>query len=76
MRQEFDLEAKVETVGSKLRDLRLAKGLSLRAVSETAGVSVTWLCMENDKIGNPRVGNLRTLATFYSVPVATLVQVS
>ena len=64
-------------LGALLRDLRLAKGLSLREVEETTGraVSNAYLSqLENGKIKKPSPNVLHQLAEVYVVPYEALME--
>jgi len=56
-------------VGSRLRELRTARGLSIRALAELSGLNVNTLSLiENDK-SSPSVGTLQQLARALDKPV-------
>lgn len=62
-----------ETIGQRLRRLRLQKGLSLREVQERAGVSNAYLSqIETDRRPAPSPRFLRRLAELYEIPVEEL----
>lgn len=61
-------------IGQRLRSLRATRGISLRAASSEAGVSITWLCrLENGKIADPKLQGVEKLAKLYDVPLKDLV---
>jgi len=62
----------MEDVGGKLRELRKAKGLSIRKVSEATGFSVSFLSkLENGKT-SITIKNLIKLVDFYGVTLAEI----
>ncbi|MET7861396.1 XRE family transcriptional regulator [Streptomyces sp. NPDC005318] len=59
-------------IGSQLRALRMAKGLSLRALATAVGVSPTLLSQVERGVTEPSLSTLRRLADVYAVSVADL----
>ncbi|MFD8692163.1 helix-turn-helix domain-containing protein [Streptomyces sp. NPDC059651] len=59
-------------IGSRLRALRRAKGLSLRALATAVGVSPTLLSQVERGVTEPSLSTLRRLADVYAVSVADL----
>lgn len=59
-------------IGSQLRALRMAKGLSLRALATTVGVSPTLLSQVERGVTEPSLSTLRRLADVYTVSLADL----
>jgi transcriptional regulator with XRE-family HTH domain len=56
-------------VGQRLRELRLARSLSIRALAERSGLNVnTFSLIENGKT-SPSVGTLQQVATALEVPI-------
>ncbi len=66
------------TFGQKLREFRLEKGMTLRALAEAAGVDFTYLSkIENDKVGYlPGVETIRDLAEALKVDAIELLQLA
>ncbi|MCQ4207697.1 helix-turn-helix domain-containing protein [Streptomyces longispororuber] len=60
------------TIGSRLRTLRRAKGLSLRALAAAVGVSPTLLSQVERGVTEPSLSTLRRLADVHAVSVADL----
>ena len=72
-----DFVGQPRELGSLLRDLRLAKGFSLREVEETTGnaVSNAYLSqLENGRIKKPSPHVLHNLAEVYAVPYEALME--
>lgn len=59
-------------IGDRLHELRTARGLSLRALAEQAGVSPTLLSQIERGITEPSLATLRRLATVFGESVASL----
>lgn len=60
-------------LGSKLKELRLKAGLSLRDVSEKSGVDDSLLSkIENGQVKKPTQANLNRLASFYDIEAEEL----
>jgi len=66
------------TFGQKVRELRLEKGLTLRALAEAAGVDFTYLSkIENDKVGYlPGAETIRDLAQALDADAIGLLQLA
>ena len=66
------------TFGQKLRELRLEKGMTLRALAEAAGVDFTYLSkIENDKVGYlPGAETIRDLAQALDADAIGLLQLA
>src|SRR5436190_1470702 len=66
------------TFGSKLRELRQKRGLTLRALAEAAGVDFTYLSkIENDRLGYlPGAETIRDLAEVLGVDAIELLQLA
>jgi transcriptional regulator with XRE-family HTH domain len=66
------------TFGLKLRELRLNKGMTLRALAEAAGVDFTYLSkIENDKVGYlPGAETIRDLAQALGADTIGLLQLA
>lgn len=64
--------------GAKLRELRQAKGMTLRALAEAAGVDFTYLSkIENDRLDySPGVETIRDLAQALEVDAMELLQLA
>jgi transcriptional regulator with XRE-family HTH domain len=58
-----------QELGQRIRDLRQAKGLILRAVADEAGVSESFLSQVERGIANPSVASLRRIAEALGEPV-------
>jgi transcriptional regulator with XRE-family HTH domain len=68
-------EAPEQTLGEFLRNLRMARKLSLRDVEEASGVSNAYLSqLEQGKITKPSPHFLHKLAGCYLVPYETLME--
>jgi transcriptional regulator with XRE-family HTH domain len=59
-------------IGSRLKELRTARGLSLRALATAVGVSPTLLSQVEREVTEPSLSTLRRLADVYAVPVSEL----
>lgn len=59
-------------IGSRLRELRAARGLSLRALGAETGLSPTLLSQIEREVTEPSLGTLRRLAEVFGQSVATL----
>lgn len=59
-------------IGSQLRALRVAKGLSLRALATAVGVSPTLLSQVERGVTEPSLSTLRRLADVYTISLADL----
>lgn len=57
-------------VGSKLREFRLGRGFSLRALAERSGLNINTLSLIENGKTSPSVGTLQQLATALSVPLS------
>jgi transcriptional regulator with XRE-family HTH domain len=66
------------TFGQKLREFRLEKGMTLRALAEAAGVDFTYLSkIENDKVGYlPGAETIRDLAQALEVDAIELLELA
>jgi HTH-type transcriptional regulator, competence development regulator len=63
------------SLGEKLKELRTAKGLSLRDVEKDSGINSGYLSqLESDKISNPTPSMLKKLSVAYQVPVGMLME--
>ncbi|MEA2451508.1 MAG: hypothetical protein QOG04_218 [Actinomycetota bacterium] len=67
MPEELDL-------GRKVRELREARGLSLKALAEAAGVSESFVSQVERGVANPSVASLRRLAQALDASVGSLFQ--
>src|SRR5512136_2048993 len=64
------------SVGSRLRDLRLERGLSIRALAERSGLNVnTFSLIENGKT-SPSVSTLQQIAAALEVPITAFFESS
>ena len=62
------------TLAERLQIWREAKGLSLRALEEKAGISNAYLSqIETGKVKEPSLTNLKKIAAAYGVSVSTLI---
>ncbi|MFF8593850.1 helix-turn-helix domain-containing protein [Streptomyces sp. NPDC015220] len=59
-------------IGSRLRDMRIARGLSLRALAAAIGASPTLLSQVERGVTEPSLSTLRRLAEVHEVPIAEL----
>jgi transcriptional regulator with XRE-family HTH domain len=59
-------------IGTRLRELRAARGLSLRALAAEIGVSPTLLSQVERGVTEPSLSTLRRLAEVYKVSIADL----
>lgn len=60
------------SLGSQLRELRKAKGLSLQAVAEKAGLSVSMVSQIERNLSSPSLRSMRELASAVGVPIEML----
>ncbi len=58
-------------VGQRLRELRAAKGLSLRALAEQSRLNVNTLSLIENQRSSPSVSTLQQLAQALNVPITT-----
>jgi transcriptional regulator with XRE-family HTH domain len=66
------MEATKVTVGERLRELRIERGLTLEQVAEAAGLSKSYISqLENDK-SNPSLNSLQAIMRVYELPLAVL----
>ncbi len=68
-----DLDAVLDAVGPRLRDLRRGTGMSLAALAETTGISVSTLSRLESGLRKPSLELLLPLAKAYQVPLDELV---
>jgi transcriptional regulator with XRE-family HTH domain len=61
-------------LGRKVRELREARGLSLKALAERAGVSESFVSQVERGVANPSVASLRRLAQALDASVGSLFQ--
>lgn len=62
-------------LGQELRNIRTAKGFSLREVERETEISNAYLSqLENGDVKNPSPHKLRDLASFYDVPYEALLK--
>jgi transcriptional regulator with XRE-family HTH domain len=67
--------AKTETLGSRLRELRISRGLGLREAAAKAGITHGYLSqIESDKVKEPAPQILQKLAEAYDEPFVLLMQ--
>ncbi|KAA1380705.1 helix-turn-helix domain-containing protein [Aeromicrobium fastidiosum] len=59
-------------IGTRLRELRTAQGLTLRALAEEIDVSPTLISQVERGVAEPSLKTLRSLATFFGTSVSTL----
>lgn len=59
-------------IGDRLKALRTAQGLSLRALAEETGLSPTLISQVEREVAEPSLRTLRRLADFFGTSVATL----
>lgn len=59
-------------IGRRLRDLRTARGMSLRALAAQSGVSATLLSQIERDVTDPSLRTLRQLAAVFGQSIATL----
>lgn len=64
------------STGSRIQEIRLTKGLSLRALAKRADVSVAYLSKLERGEANPTVGLLKRIADALGAPLDTLVDSS
>ncbi|MEH6993824.1 helix-turn-helix domain-containing protein [Neobacillus drentensis] len=63
------------STGYNLRMLRFMKNLPQDEVAEAIGVGkVTIWRYENDKVKNPNLYNIKKIASFYGVPIGTILE--
>ncbi len=58
-------------VGRRLRELRAARGLSLRALAEQSGLNVNTLSLIENRHSSPSVSTLQQLAQTLQIPIST-----
>ena len=56
-------------IGSKIREFRLSKGLSLKALAETAGVSSSLLSQIEKGSANPSINTIKNIADVLETPL-------
>jgi len=63
----------MRTIGSRLKEVRDSKSMTLRQVEESTGISNAYLSqLENDKIKSPSANVLYKLASLYKVSLNDL----
>jgi transcriptional regulator with XRE-family HTH domain len=65
-----DLHAEVINVGQRLRELRAARGYSMRALAEKSGLNVNTLSLIENQRSSPSVSTLQQLAQTLQVPIS------
>lgn len=68
-----DLDAVIDGVGARLKELRVARGLRLSDVSETTGVSISILSRLESGLRNPSLDVLLKIARAFHLPLDELV---
>lgn len=63
-------------VGEKVKEFRLAKGISLRDLSEKAGLSPSMLSQIENNTANPSINALKAIASVLCVPLFKFFQES
>lgn len=58
-------------VGRKVNDLRIRRGLSLRALAACSGLNINTLCLVENGKTSPSVSTLQQLATALDVPISS-----
>jgi transcriptional regulator with XRE-family HTH domain len=61
-------------IGSKLSELRKFNKMSLRSLSESTGISVTFLSDIEHGRGNPSIDNLKLIAKTFNVSPAFFIE--
>jgi len=61
-------------IGSRLQELRLMQGLSLRALAELSGLNVNTLSLIENEKTSPNVSTLQQIATSLNVPITVFFQ--
>lgn len=62
-----------QAIGSVVRSLRQARGLTLEALADRAGMNVTYLSDIERGRSNPTLGKLGNLATVFEIRVSELI---
>jgi transcriptional regulator with XRE-family HTH domain len=60
------------SVGQRLREIRLEKGLSIKALAEASGLAVNTLSLIENQKSSPSVNTLEQLAQAMGIPLASL----
>jgi transcriptional regulator with XRE-family HTH domain len=60
------------SVGQRLREIRLEKGFSIRALAEASGLAVNTLSLIENQKSSPSVNTLEQLAEALAIPLASL----
>lgn len=68
LRQESPITLEVN-VGSRLRQLRTDRGLSLRALAEKSGLSINTLALIENQKTSPSVSTLQQIAVALQIPI-------
>ena len=66
----FPVEAVAIELGQRLRDLRISRGLTIRAAADASGLSVNTLSLIENGHTSPSVSTLQALARPLEVPLA------
>jgi len=66
----FPVEAVAIELGQRLRDLRISRGLTIRAAADASGLSVNTLSLIENGHTSPSVSTLQALARTLEVPLA------
>ena len=62
-----------QTIGAAVRSLRQARGLTLEALADAAGMNVTYLSDIERGRSNPTIGKLGDLAVVLDIRVSELI---
>jgi transcriptional regulator with XRE-family HTH domain len=62
-----------QAIGAAVRSLRQARGLTLEALADAAGMNVTYLSDIERGRGNPTIGKLGDLAIVLDIRVSELI---
>src|SRR5690625_4293994 len=68
-----DLDAVIDGVGARMKELRTRRGLRLADVSESTGVSISILSRLESRLRNPSLDVLLKIARVFHVPLDELV---
>ena len=62
-----------QAIGAAVRSLRQARGLTLEALADAAGMNVTYLSDIERGRSNPTIGKLGDIAIVLDIPVSELI---
>ena len=71
LRPVFSADLQDVDVGARVRELRIAAGLSIRALAEASGLNVNTLSFIENNKSSPSVSTLQQLAATLEIPLTS-----